>query len=124
MLLVEDTADLREMWRLTLDAAGFDVVEACNGAEAVTLAYTSHPDLVVMDLWMPVMDGVEAIRRLKSDPTTAAVPIVALTAESGAAIALRAKAAGCDDFRAKPITPDDLLHVIRRLVAVTGTAST
>jgi two-component system cell cycle response regulator DivK len=112
VLVVDDTDDLRELLRFVLDQAGFDVLEARNGAEAVRLARQHHPDLVVMDLWMPVMDGVEAIERLKGDRTTSDLPIIALTAQVGFEIASRARAAGCDDFYLKPIAPDELLRAI------------
>lgn len=115
VLLVEDTVDLREMWRVFLDYSGFQVLEADNGAEALALARAHHPDLVVMDLWMPVMDGIEAIIRLKQDPTTASVPILALTAQVGAESV--ARAAGCDEFHEKPIGPDELLRLIGALVS-------
>jgi CheY-like chemotaxis protein len=117
VLVAEDTADLREMWRLWLTVWGFEVIEAGNGAEALAQARTHHPDLVLMDLWMPVMDGIEAMRRLRSDPQTADIAIIALTAQSGPDVARRARDAGCDHFRVKPVLPQDLADLIHGSLA-------
>jgi two-component system cell cycle response regulator DivK len=88
------------------------VIGAANGLEAVGLARHHRPDLVIMDLSMPVMDGVEAIERLKADQATSDLPVIALTSQPGSEIAKRARAAGCDDFYLKPMAPDDLLRVV------------
>src|SRR5689334_8613356 len=82
VLIVDDVAEIRELWRLWLTFWGFTVQEARNGAEAVQMALASPPDLVLMDLWMPVLDGMEAMKRLKEDTRTAGVPVVALSAQS------------------------------------------
>jgi CheY-like chemotaxis protein len=101
------------MWQLWLTVCGFEVIEATNGAEALIQARMHHRDLVLMDLSMPIMDGLEATRRLRHDADTANIRIIALTAQSGPDIAQRARDAGCDDFQEKPILPDDLLQLIR-----------
>jgi CheY-like chemotaxis protein len=109
VLIVDDTADLREVWRLWLTGWGFAVEEARNGAEAVQKARTRPPDLILMDLAMPVLDGREAIRLLASDRATAHVPVLAMTAETGLL-------AGVDEhqrFIPKPADAEDLLEQIR-----------
>ena len=76
MLVVDDSEDLRELWRLWLTFWNFSVDEACNGQEAVRKAVDDAPDLILMDLSMPGVDGAEALKRLKGDPRTAAIPVV------------------------------------------------
>ena len=105
------------MWRLWLTAWGFAVDEAANGADAVSKAQQNRPDLVLMDLWMPVLSGVEATRALKANPTTAAVPILALSAQRSAPTPAEAQAAGCDLFLAKPLDPVELLERMRQSFA-------
>src|SRR5215831_10146418 len=84
VLIVEDQSDLRRLYAQQLTISGFDVIEAANGAEAVTWTSVHRPDVVLMDLSLPVLDGWEATRRLKNDQTTAHIPVVALTAHDGA----------------------------------------
>ena len=99
--MAEDHDDSRDAIRTLLEATGYSVVVAINGREAVERAIASRPDLVVMDVMMPEMDGLEATRRLRSHPALRGVPIIALTAlEGGREHAL---AAGCDDYVAKPL---------------------
>jgi two-component system cell cycle response regulator DivK len=116
VLVVDDYPDARQMYREYLDVCGFDVVEAANGVEAVQQALNAAPDIILMDLAMPVMDGWEATRRLKSDHRTAGIPVVALTGHAFAANAERAKDAGCDAFLAKPCLPADLVREIRHIL--------
>lgn len=116
VLLVEDYADAREMYSEYLEYSGFDVVQAANGREALQRAAERAPDIVLMDLSLPVMDGWEATRRLKADPRTAAVPVVALTGHALAGISEGARQAGCDAFITKPCLPDDLVTAIRRVL--------
>ena len=109
VLIVDDTADLREVWKLWLTGWGFAVEEARNGAEAVQKARTRPPDLILMDLAMPVLDGREAMRLLAADRATAHVPVLAMTAQP-------AVLAGADDhhpFIAKPAEAEHLLEQIR-----------
>ena len=96
--------------------SGFDVIEAANGAEAIARTASDEPDIVLMDLSLPVVDGWEATKRLKNDAKTAHIPIVALTAHHGAGELERATSAGCDWFVPKPCPPDTLINELRRLL--------
>jgi CheY-like chemotaxis protein len=98
------------MW---LTFSGFLIDEASNGADAVTLARNRRPDLVLMDLCMPVMDGVEAIRALRADSSMAGVPIIVITAQGTDESAQRAAEAGADAYVDKPVMPDELLQHMR-----------
>jgi two-component system cell cycle response regulator DivK len=109
ILLVEDFADAREMYSDYLTFSGFRVETATNGQEALDQARTLGPDLILMDLSLPGIDGWEATRILKSDPATNHLMIVALSAHALAADAEGARKAGCDGFIAKPCLPPDLV---------------
>jgi CheY-like chemotaxis protein len=123
VLLVDDSDDLRQLWRLWLTFWNFSVDEARDGQEAVRKALVEVPDLIVMDLWMPVVDGLEALKRLRNDPRTAAVPVVAISAQNFSPNESTVIAAGADAFLPKPSDPDVLLDQIRvamrRLPSVT-----
>ncbi len=116
VLLVDDYPDAREMYSEYLQFSGFDVVEATNGMEALQSAIDRSPDIILMDLSLPVMDGWEATRRLKADERTASIPVVALTGHALAGISEGAKQAGCDAFVTKPCLPEDLVKEIRRIL--------
>jgi two-component system, cell cycle response regulator DivK len=116
VLVVEDYQDAREMYAAYLQFSGFDVAEAGNGIEAVDKTIELLPDIVLMDLALPRMDGWEATRRLKSDPRTRHIPVVALTGHALAGHAEGAREAGCDSFVTKPCLPDALVTEIRRLL--------
>jgi len=116
VLVVEDYQDAREMYAAYLQFSGFDVAEAGNGVEAVEKATGLLPDIILMDLALPRMDGWEATRRLKGDPRTRHIPIVALTGHALAGHADGAREAGCDSFVTKPCLPDALVAEIRRLL--------
>ena len=116
VLVVEDYQDAREMYTAYLQFSGFDVAEAGNGLEAVEKAQELLPDIVLMDLALPRMDGWEATRRLKSDARTRHIPIVALTGHALAGHAEGAREAGCDAFVTKPCLPDALVAEIKRLL--------
>ena len=116
VLLVDDYPDAREMYTEYLQFSGFDVVEAGNGMEALQRAVDTTPDIILMDLSLPVMDGWEATRRLKADDRTAAIPVVALTGHALAGISEGAKKAGCDAFVTKPCLPEDLVREIRKIL--------
>ena len=103
-------------WRRSL-CSGFRVVEASNGAEAVEKALELTPDLILMDLSLPGMDGWEATRRLKADRRTKHIPVVALTGHALSGFWDMAKKAGCDAFVTKPCLPDRLVGEVRRLLA-------
>ena len=116
VLLVDDYPDAREMYSEYLQYSGFEVVEAGNGMEALQRAVETAPDIILMDLSLPVMDGWEATRRLKADPRTAQIPVVALTGHALAGISEGAKKAGCDAFVTKPCLPDELVKEIRKVL--------
>ncbi len=116
VLVVDDFEDNRAMYVEYLQFHGFRVAEAVNGADAVKRAIEILPDLVVMDLSLPVMDGWEATRRLRADPKTRDVLVIALTGHAEAAHAKKALDAGCDAFVAKPCLPQDLVEKIDVLV--------
>ena len=116
VLLVDDYPDAREMYSEYLEFSGFDVVEAGNGMEALQRAVDTAPDIILMDLSLPVMDGWEATRRLKADQRTRGIPVVALTGHALAGISEGAKKAGCDAFVTKPCLPEDLVREIRKIL--------
>jgi CheY-like chemotaxis protein len=116
ILVVDDYQDAREMYAEYLQFSGFRVAEARNGNEAVEQAFALRPDLILMDLSLPGMDGWEATRRLKSDDATKHIPIVALTGHALAGASEGAKRAGCDSFVTKPCLPDDLVVEVRRML--------
>src|SRR3954471_11053346 len=103
VLLVEDAPFLRYAFGRLLRLHGYEVMEANDGREALDCLDRFRPDLVLTDLMMPVMDGVELIRELRANPETAGIPIVAITADATSMSESRARAAGADDFIAKPI---------------------
>jgi CheY-like chemotaxis protein len=117
ILIVEDQHELRQLYVQELALSGFDVIEAANGADAITHTALLTPDVVLMDLSLPILDGWEATRRLKSDGRTAHIPIVALTAHDGAHELQRATHAGCDWFVPKPCPPEALVNEVRRVLA-------
>jgi two-component system, cell cycle response regulator DivK len=116
ILVVDDYQDAREMYAEYLQFSGFRVAEARNGNEAVEQAFALKPDLILMDLSLPGMDGWEATRRLKADAATKHIPIVALTGHALAGASEGAKRAGCDSFVTKPCLPDDLVVEVRRML--------
>jgi len=116
VLLVDDYPDAREMYSEYLEYSGFEVVEASNGMEAIQRAVDDAPDIILMDLSLPVMDGWEATRRLKADERTAGIPVVALTGHALAGISQGAREAGCDAFVTKPCLPEDLVKEIRKVL--------
>jgi two-component system cell cycle response regulator DivK len=117
VLIVEDQLELRQLYAEHLSMCGFDVIQAGDGAAAVTHTTEQFPDVVLMDLSLPVVDGWEATRRLKEDTRTAHIPVVALTAHDGAGELQRATQAGCDWFVPKPCPPQDLIEEVRRVLA-------
>ena len=117
VLIVEDQPDLRQLYAQQLSLGGFDVIEAGNGADAISSTSAQSPDVILMDLSLPIVDGWEATRRLKADERTAHIPVVALTAHDGAGELQRATSAGCDWFVPKPCPPDALITEVRRVLA-------
>lgn len=116
ILLVEDNDMNRDMLSRRLTRRGHEVVTAVDGASALSLADAEQPDVVLMDMGLPVMDGWETTRRMKAGALTFAIPVIALTAHAMAADRERALAAGCDDFDTKPV---DLERLIAKVDAVT-----
>jgi CheY-like chemotaxis protein len=116
VLLIEDNELNRDMLSRRLRRKGYEVVVAEDGASGVSQARASRPDLVIMDLGLPVMDGWEATRLLKGAPETATVPIIALTAHAMPSERRRAMEAGCDDYDTKPVELDRLLGKIEALL--------
>ena len=117
VLLVEDNEMNRDMLSRRLQRKGYDVVMAVDGEEAVKLAVAEHPDLILMDMSLPVIDGWEATRRIRADASLAGIPIIALTAHAMAGDREKAIAAGCDDYDTKPIELPRLLGKIEALLA-------
>ncbi len=120
VLVVEDYQDAREMYAAYLQFSGYRVAEATNGVEAIEQAQELMPDIILMDLALPKMDGWEATRRLKSDARTRNIPIVALTGHALAGHAEGARQAGCDSFVTKPCLPDALVAEIERMLGGPG----
>jgi CheY-like chemotaxis protein len=120
ILVVEDFDDAREMYRDYLDFAGFRVETARDGREAIEKARALQPDLILMDLSLPGIDGWEATRLLKAAPETKQIIIIALSAHAMATEGERARAAGCDGFIAKPCLPPDLVHEITKYLKSHG----
>ena len=116
ILVVDDYQDAREMYAEYLQFSGFRVAEARNGNEAVAQAFSLRPDLILMDLSLPGMDGWDATRVLKADERTKHIPVVALTGHALAGASEGARKAGCDSFVTKPCLPDDLVVEVRRML--------
>ena len=116
ILLVEDNEMNRDMLSRRLLRKGFEVVMAVDGGQAVTMAESEHPDLILMDMSLPVIDGWEATRRVKAAEATAHIPVIALTAHAMSGDREKALDAGCDDYDTKPIEMPRLLEKIDALL--------
>jgi len=116
ILVVEDQVDNRQILRDLLTNAGFDLVEAENGKEAIAFAQASRPDLILMDIQLPILDGYEATRRIKADPDLKSIPIIVVTSYALSGDEQKARLAGCDDYVAKPFSPRLLLAKIKEYV--------
>ena len=114
VLIVDDDADNRRIVAKVLLVEGYQVIEACDGLEALARARAELPDLILMDLSLPHLDGWEATRQLKGDPATLAIPVVALTAFAMRGDEEQARAAGCDDYLSKPVRPAAIREVARK----------
>lgn len=114
ILVVEDDADNRRIVAKTLSVDGYEIIEATDGIQALAHAQADHPDLILMDLALPNLDGWEATRRLKSDPRTRAIPVIALTAVAMRGDEEQARAAGCDDYISKPARPVAIREIVRK----------
>jgi CheY-like chemotaxis protein len=117
VLIVDDYEDNREMYSQFLQFAGMRVAEAANGKEALSKTTELMPDLIVMDLSLPGVDGWQATRMIKEDPKTRDILVLALTGHALEGASEGAKAAGCDGFLTKPCLPEDLCREIQRMLA-------
>jgi CheY-like chemotaxis protein len=118
VLLVEDNEMNRDMLSRRLARRGFEVVFAVNGKEGVDLAHSEKPDIILMDMSLPVMDGWEATRCVKSDDATRSVPVIGLTAHAMSGDREKAMEAGCDDYDTKPVEIERLIGKMERLLGV------
>ncbi|HEY7247382.1 MAG TPA: response regulator [Xanthobacteraceae bacterium] len=114
ILVVEDQENSLKILRDLLSHASFEIIEAKNGEEAVRAAAAERPDLILMDIQLPLLDGYEATRRIKADPSLCAIPIIAVTSYALSGDEPKIRAAGCDDFVPKPYSPRQLLANIRQ----------
>jgi two-component system cell cycle response regulator DivK len=117
ILVVEDQPDNRRILRDMLSSAGYELVEAESGEEALTAIEAQRPDLILMDIQLPAMDGYEAARRIKSNPDMKAVPVIAVTSYALAGDEAKALAAGCNAYVTKPYSPRALLAKVREYLA-------
>ena len=116
ILVIEDTEDNRQIIRDLLTTFDYELIEAADGAEGVALAQSQHPDLILMDIQLPEMDGYEATRRIRAIPELARVPIIAVTSYALSGDEAKTRAAGCDGYVAKPFSPRQLLAKIREFL--------
>jgi len=117
ILAVEDQEDNMQILRDLLTSAGYEIVEAENGEQAMAAVAKRRPDLILMDIQLPIMDGYEATRRIKADASLRTIPIIAITSYALGSDEARARAAGCDDFVAKPYSPRQLLAKVREYLS-------
>ena len=116
ILMVEDTEDNRQIMRDLMSITGYELIEARDGAEGVAMAGLHKPDLILMDIQLPVMDGYEATRRIKADPALMHIPIIAVTSYALSGDEAKTLAAGCEGYVAKPFSPRLLLAKIREFL--------
>jgi len=115
-LVVDDDAMIVKLQSMILERAGFDVVTASNGQEGLDQAAATHPDVVLLDVMMPGIDGLEVTRRLKADAATKAIPVILVSARTGMEDIDAGRAAGADEYVKKPFDPDDLVDLLERLL--------
>jgi two-component system cell cycle response regulator DivK len=116
ILMVEDTEDNRQILRDLFAGTDYELIEAKDGAAGLAMAGTHKPDLILMDIQLPVLDGYEATRRIKADPALRHIPVVAVTSYALSGDEAKARAAGCDAYIAKPFSPRLLLAKVRELL--------
>lgn len=116
ILVIEDTEDNRQILRDLLTTAGYEVLEATDGEMGLAMAAQHKPDLVLMDIQLPQIDGYEATRRIKADPALKHIPVVAVTSYALSGDEEKTRAAGCDGYIAKPFSPRQLLGKVRELI--------
>lgn len=117
ILVVEDNEDNRRIFNDLLSNAGYEVIEAVTGDEGLKMAETHRPDLIVMDIQLPGLDGYQVTRRIKDNPSLCQIPIVVVTSYALSGDDVQAKEAGCDAYLAKPVSPRKLLSKIREYVS-------
>jgi two-component system, cell cycle response regulator DivK len=120
ILVVEDQEDLRSVLRDLLTGSGYTVAEAADGQASVAKAKSEHPDLILMDIQLPVMDGYEATRQIRADPALKATPIIAVSSFATKGDEEKARFAGCDHCVTKPYSPIQLLRIIRGFLGQQG----
>ena len=120
ILVIEDQEDNRRILRDLLTSVGYEIIEATTGEEGVASAETGHPDLILMDIQLPGIDGYEATRRVRAYPTLQQVPIIAVTSYALSGDDVKAKEAGCTDYVPKPFSPRALLAKIRQYLPQAG----
>ncbi len=116
ILIIEDHEDNRRIMNVTLSAAGFEMIEAVTGDEGVAMAESERPDLILMDIQLPGIDGYEATRIIKAKPALRHIPIIAVTSYALSGDEVKAKEAGCDAYLAKPFRPRELLAKVREFL--------
>ena len=116
ILVIEDTEDNRRILRDLLTRAGFELIEAADGETGVSMATTHRPDLILMDIQLPVFDGYEATRRIRANPDTSTIPIIAVTSYALSGDESKALAAGCNSYVAKPFSPRKILAMVQEFL--------
>ena len=116
ILVVEDTEDNRRIMRDLLSSAGYELIEAETGEAGVAMAKSHRPDLILMDIQLPVLDGYEASRQIKADPALRDIPIIAVTSYALSGDEEKTRAAGCNGYVAKPFSPRQLLQKVREFI--------
>jgi two-component system cell cycle response regulator DivK len=117
ILVIEDTEDNRRILRDLFTNAGYELMEASDGERGVAMAAEHRPDIILMDIQLPIIDGYEATRRIKANPATRHIPIIAVTSYALSGDEAKALAAGCDAYVAKPFSPRKILEKVRELLA-------
>ena len=116
ILIIEDQDDNRTIMRDLLNTAGYRLIEAVDGEEGVKLAQSERPDLILMDIQLPILDGYEATRRIRASVELKSIPIIAVTSYALSGDDAKARAAGCDSYVAKPFSPRELLAKVREFL--------
>ena len=117
ILVVEDQPDNRKIIRDVFVATGYEIIEAENGEEALAAIAKARPDLILMDIQLPIMDGYTATRRIKADPALRSIPVIAVTSYALSGEEKKAREAGCDDYIPKPYSPRELLAKVRQYLS-------
>ncbi len=116
ILVIEDTEDNRRIFRDLLRPSGYELLEAVDGEQGVAMAAAERPDLILMDIQLPIIDGYEATRRIKANPDLRHIPIVAVTSYALSGDEAKTRAAGCDGYLAKPFSIQQILDTVKRLL--------